>query len=608
MAFKLAEMFVHISAKGLGGVLSSVKGLMNPLNAASQGLSGLSGMANMARSSLTALAGPILGLSASLFSASGVLISIGAIAAGGIGMAKLAAGAETAEVAFTTMLGSAERAKDVLKDVTGFAAATPFELPELTDATRKLLAFGTAQEELIPTLNMVGDIASGISQPIGEIAEIYGKARVQGRLFAEDINQLTGRGIPIIQELAKQFGVTDGEVKKLVESGQITFSNLETAFRSLTSEGGKFAGMMAAQSKTGAGMWSTMMDNIKGLARGFGEALLPAAKTVMSALIDMSGGAGESFAPLKEAVGDVAMLFANGLVGAIDLARGAMPYLVAYGGVLRSAFNAATEMISAASSALWDMMAPIRELIPSVDSIGDAFLRGTEAAKFFFENWRLYLDLGIEQAKLFGENAWQQIKTFADNAVTSLMWFGDNWKDVFKTIWEYTKTIVENLGKNLGEFFFAVTQLMQGNGFDFRWTGLEEGFKSSIKELPKLAEAALREITPEIDRINKELSRKWLERGKGRGLANPAPDERYDLRGATKDGEKATEDEEENKDGRFAIHDLIGFSKMIQTGAYKKEHEDRQKRIAAGIEKIANEGVNIKKMPQQTSISTFAEG
>ena len=65
----------------------------------------------------------------------------------------------------------------------------------------------------------VGDIAAGTNQDFNELAVVFGKAKVQGRLFGEDINQLTGRGIPIIGEFAKQFGVAEGEVKKLVSEG-----------------------------------------------------------------------------------------------------------------------------------------------------------------------------------------------------------------------------------------------------------------------------------------------------------------------------------------------------------------------------------------------------
>jgi tape measure domain-containing protein len=169
---------------------------------------------------------------------------------------------EQTEVAFKTLLGSAEDAKAVLTDLNEFAANTPFQFPELAGATRQLAAFGIESSNLVPTLQRIGDVSAGISQPIGEIASIYGKARVQGRLFMEDINQLTGRGIPIIGELAEQFGVTESEVRKLVETGQVSFANLEQAFISLTSEGGIFFNMMQEQSQTLAGKWSTFTDNI----------------------------------------------------------------------------------------------------------------------------------------------------------------------------------------------------------------------------------------------------------------------------------------------------------------------------------------------------------
>jgi len=199
---------------------------------------------------------------------------------------KLAADAEQAQVAFGVLLKSGTAAKQLLAELRAFAAETPFEFPELRDAARSLVAFGVSAGQVPDTLRRIGDIASGIGQPIGEIAELYGKAKVQGRLFAQDINQLTGRGIPIIQQLAAQFGVADSEVRKLVESGQISFANLEQAFISMTSTGGQFAGMMAAQSETLAGRWSTLKDNVGALALEMGEALMPAA----SKLIDLLSG------------------------------------------------------------------------------------------------------------------------------------------------------------------------------------------------------------------------------------------------------------------------------------------------------------------------------
>lgn len=202
----------------------------------------------------------------------GSLLGAGGLAAGlGTGV-KLAADYEQAEVAMTTMIGSATKAEAVLSDLNDFAASTPFEMPGLTDATKKLLAFGSTPGGVIDELRMLGDIAAGIGQPVDQLAELYGKARVQGRLFAEDINQLTGRGIPIIAALAKQFGVADSQVKALVQSGQVNFGHLEAALRDLTAEGSQFGGMMAAQSQTLSGQWSTLRDNVGLALREFAKA------------------------------------------------------------------------------------------------------------------------------------------------------------------------------------------------------------------------------------------------------------------------------------------------------------------------------------------------
>ncbi|HEX8309941.1 MAG TPA: tape measure protein, partial [Chthoniobacteraceae bacterium] len=120
----------------------------------------------------------------------------------------------------------------------------------------------------------------------------YGKAKVQGRLFAEDINQLTGRGIPIIGEFAKQFGVAESEVKKLVESGAIGFSNLEQAFKSLTGEGGKFFGMMEQQSGTLQGKVSTFNDEMNALKRTLANDWLDSLKEAVSLLTQAAAQAG----------------------------------------------------------------------------------------------------------------------------------------------------------------------------------------------------------------------------------------------------------------------------------------------------------------------------
>jgi tape measure domain-containing protein len=204
----------------------------------------------------------------------GALVGIGGTAAGfGLGL-KLAADAEQAEAAFSTLLRSRDAARNLLRDLDGFAAATPFQLPELRNAARSLVAFGVTQDRVLPTLRNIGDVAAGTNQRIGEIAEIYGKARVQGRLFMEDINQLTGRGIPIITLLARQFGVAESEVRGLVTQGHVGFPQIEQAFAAMTAKGGQFNGMMSKQSQTAAGLVSTLRDNLGQELKAWGEGIM----------------------------------------------------------------------------------------------------------------------------------------------------------------------------------------------------------------------------------------------------------------------------------------------------------------------------------------------
>lgn len=169
---------------------------------------------------------------------------------------------------------------------------------EISTAARQLLAFGGSADTVVDELRMLGDIAAGTGQPLGELSELYGKAKVQGRLFGEDINQLTGRGIPVIGALAKEFKVSESKVKGLVEQGKIGFPELQRALASMTGDGGKFSGMMAEMSQTTAGKFSTFVDNVKLLGVELGTQVLPYANQFLDWGINAVGtvdGLGNSF-------------------------------------------------------------------------------------------------------------------------------------------------------------------------------------------------------------------------------------------------------------------------------------------------------------------------
>ncbi len=187
---------------------------------------------------------------------------------------------EQFNIAFTTMLGSADKAKDLLADIIDFAKKTPFEIEGLVRTTKQLLAYGIAQDEIIPTLENLGNIASGVGVPVERLALVFGQVRSTTKLLGQDLNQFTQAGVPLLAELAKSLNITEAEVIKLKESGKISFDDVKTALRNMTAEGGRFFNLMEEQSKTFLGTLSNAADGVQVVKIALGQALLPVAKRV----------------------------------------------------------------------------------------------------------------------------------------------------------------------------------------------------------------------------------------------------------------------------------------------------------------------------------------
>lgn len=175
------------------------------------------------------------------------------------------------EVAFTTMLQSGEKAASLLADAVEFAAKTPFDLQGVAGGIRQLLAYGTAAEDAIADVEMLGNVSAGLSVPLNDMIYLYGTLRAQGRAFTVDIRQFAGRGVPIYEELAKVLGVTRQELTGLISEGKVGFPEVEQAFRNMTSEGGMFYNLMREQSKTITGQISNLQDSISQMFNSIGQ-------------------------------------------------------------------------------------------------------------------------------------------------------------------------------------------------------------------------------------------------------------------------------------------------------------------------------------------------
>lgn len=175
------------------------------------------------------------------------------------------------EIALETMLGSSEKAKSLLKDMVDLAAKTPFSLQDITEGTKQLLAFKVPADEVVDTLTRLGNVAAGLSIPLGRIQLVFGQVRAKGKLMGDDLRQFTEAGIPMVAELAKKFGVAEKAIYEMVSAGKVGFNDVKDVLFSMTDAGGMFYNMMEKQSKSLSGQVSNLKDSFARMFNEIGE-------------------------------------------------------------------------------------------------------------------------------------------------------------------------------------------------------------------------------------------------------------------------------------------------------------------------------------------------
>ena len=180
------------------------------------------------------------------------------------------------EIALETILGSEREAATLVNQLRETAAKTPFDMKGIANGAKQLLAYGEDAATVNETLIKLGNIAAGLSQPLGDLVYLYGTTMTQGRLYTQDFNQFVGRGIPMIKELAEYFGVAESEVRGLVEAGKVGFPEVQAVISSLTEEGGMFFNMLGKLSTSVIGKisnlgdaWDAALDKMGESSEGF---------------------------------------------------------------------------------------------------------------------------------------------------------------------------------------------------------------------------------------------------------------------------------------------------------------------------------------------------
>lgn len=203
------------------------------------------------------------------------------ISAGVGAVTALGAQAEQTSVAFTTLVGSEEKAAGILKQINEFAAKTPYSNLDLVDNAKTMLNFGVEADKVNGYLRQLGDIAAGDKNKLGSLSLVFGQVASAGKMSGQDLLQFINAGFNPLKELEKMTGKTYAELQDMMSKGQIGMDAVAAAIKHATSEGGAFEGMSDKLSQTVSGKFSTLVGNIQQAAVDMFEQIKPIVNDIM---------------------------------------------------------------------------------------------------------------------------------------------------------------------------------------------------------------------------------------------------------------------------------------------------------------------------------------
>lgn len=274
-----------IDSKNVRRVGDDLETVSKQSKKATSGIKGFADKCNKMTGALSAIAAVQLG---NVFTG-----MAGGILNMGIASVQAAAQMRQYEIAFQTMLKSAEAGTQMLRDLQQFAAETPFDVPGVVSAGQQLMAFGFKAEEIIPMLTNLGDAASGLglgTEGVSRLAYALGQMQTSGKLNAQDMMQLTSAGISAWDMLAQAAGKTVAEMKDLCSKGAIdSKAAVQTIVAGMNDQ---FGGMMAKTSDEVAGLLANIEETAGNTSAAVGK-YLTEAFNIKGILKDVSDRLGE---------------------------------------------------------------------------------------------------------------------------------------------------------------------------------------------------------------------------------------------------------------------------------------------------------------------------
>ncbi len=233
-------------------------------------------------------------------------LAVGMAAFGAVGgIVKLGMDLEQTRVSFGVMLGSAEKGNALLKEIDQFANVTPFANSDLQESSKMLLNFGIEGKKIVPTLKMIGDVSGGNKEKLRGLTLAFSQVSSAGKLQGQDLLQMINAGFNPLKEIARTTGESMVSLKGKMAKGALSFGMVENAFKTVTSEGGMFNGMMEKQGLTLGGRWSTLTGKFQSKMAKLGVKMTPFLGRIVDfgiSLVDNIGMVPEFFMAIPESI------------------------------------------------------------------------------------------------------------------------------------------------------------------------------------------------------------------------------------------------------------------------------------------------------------------
>ncbi|MBP2653356.1 MAG: putative tail length tape measure protein [Firmicutes bacterium] len=469
----------------------------------------------------------------------GLAAGLGAVAVASV---KMASDMAVTKKSFTTLMGNAQLAEQFLNDLAQFAADTPFELAGLTTASKKMLAFGFAAQDIIPIMTAIGDAAAllGVGQEgIDRITLALGQMNAKGKVSAEEMNQLAETGIPVWQMLADAIGTDIPTAMKMAENGAV--SGVTGINAIVTGMQTKFKGGMEGLSKEIPGLFSTIKDNAATAARYIGDKII--AGLDIKAKLQTVSNALSNFASyiqtngLKEALVNLIPAELTAAVFALSgaLIAAAIPAMIAFALSVWTAiaplapFLAVGAAVGLLAYEIWKNWEPLGTLfsglMSGISATFQLFWGSTKA--LFYTGVQTILTTLQPLANLIGGELSAAVSSYLDGLQAKVDAASQSIKDAGAQLNAAAATVSKGFsGVSIGAFNKGISSLGDGvkkvyNSF----TGLHSaasaaaaaagsaasGAGSSASSAANKAAKAIEELKKKAEQVHKSIYQEWVQ-------------------------------------------------------------------------------------------------